>query len=410
VLRKIGAAPFFPVDTMLGVTDGINVASLPNAQNTLSNLLTYRIHNIDMCGNSSPASAEIHNIIISVAPTNGQNTVSWQSSGSFVSTELSRNFNALSSNATSPFADTYISCNLLACYRAVGTYSTISTTTGNPIKTFSFNPCVTSILNTTFPAITTLNSGYVNGTVTVKWTPPVITTVDDYTMNSSGNITNSQTLNGTAASFTSLIEGNCYSLSYEDGCGNESLESAQTCPMRLDLIKTNETIALSWTPYQGYETTGLNSYAVEILNEDGSVRFTSNVGSLLSYTETLDPAYSYFLYRIKAISNGTENMVSYSNTQEVDLTPQLFMPTVFTPNGDGVNDLFVPKGKYLKSVKLTVFNKWGDVIFTTDDALSGWDGTYRGEPVSLDTYSYYVQAEANSGESISKRGVVSVLR
>jgi gliding motility-associated-like protein len=149
---------------------------------------------------------------------------------------------------------------------------------------------------------------------------------------------------------------------------------------------------------------------VEVLDAGGNIISSQNVGSLLTYQEVPNPNFSLFKYRIKAISNGTETMVSYSNVMEVDLSPQLHMPNTFTPNGDGVNDSFIPKGKYFTNFKLTVFNKWGEVIFVTDDALAGWDGTYKNEPVSLDTYSYYVQAESNGGDKIAKRGVVTVLR
>jgi gliding motility-associated-like protein len=87
------------------------------------------------------------------------------------------------------------------------------------------------------------------------------------------------------------------------------------------------------------------------------------------------------------------------------------MPNTFTPNGDGINDVLLAKGKYIANSSIQIFNKWGEVIYVSEDATDkGWDGTFQGSPVPTDTYSYLVKATSNKGESIQKRGVVSVVR
>jgi gliding motility-associated-like protein len=70
----------------------------------------------------------------------------------------------------------------------------------------------------------------------------------------------------------------------------------------------------------------------------------------------------------------------------------IWMPNVFTPNGDGVNDVFLPK--YKSDVEITfqmlIFNKWGEQIFSTTDINKGWDGTYKGMLCTEDLYTWTI--------------------
>jgi gliding motility-associated-like protein len=68
---------------------------------------------------------------------------------------------------------------------------------------------------------------------------------------------------------------------------------------------------------------------------------------------------------------------------------KVFVPTAFTPNRDGKNDLFKILGtENVSSLRLKIFNRWGEVVFQTSDKAKGWDGTYRGKYVPNGTYIY----------------------
>lgn len=73
----------------------------------------------------------------------------------------------------------------------------------------------------------------------------------------------------------------------------------------------------------------------------------------------------------------------------------LHLPTAFTPNGDGINDEFRIQSRGLVSAQLIVYNRWGEVIWKTDNAQDSWDGTINGELVSQGMYYYTI-----SGSSI----------
>ncbi|MGL4598835.1 MAG: kelch repeat-containing protein [Bacteroidia bacterium] len=69
---------------------------------------------------------------------------------------------------------------------------------------------------------------------------------------------------------------------------------------------------------------------------------------------------------------------------------RLYLPNTFTPNLNGLNDIFLPKGDGVTSYQLRIFNRWGELIFETDDLNTGWDGTYQGRVAQEDVYVYVI--------------------
>ena len=95
---------------------------------------------------------------------------------------------------------------------------------------------------------------------------------------------------------------------------------------------------------------------------------------------------------------------------------QVYIPNSFTPNGDGLNDVFKPEmeGKeFIKQYKFTVFNRWGEVIFETEDPSRAWLGDAKGSDfyTESDTYSYRLVIEVEqSAETKVYQGLVSVIK
>jgi len=89
----------------------------------------------------------------------------------------------------------------------------------------------------------------------------------------------------------------------------------------------------------------------------------------------------------------------------------LDVPSAFTPNEDGNNDIVYVKGWGLKKLlEFNIYNRWGEMIFSSDDFYKGWDGTFRGVKQDIDTYVYTVRAEAYNGEILGKNGYIQLLR
>lgn len=73
--------------------------------------------------------------------------------------------------------------------------------------------------------------------------------------------------------------------------------------------------------------------------------------------------------------------------------PRVFAPTAITVNGDSHNDYFEIYGKYFTSFTLTIFNRWGEIIYYSEDASKAWDGYYRGEPMPIGVYPWIITYE-----------------
>lgn len=92
------------------------------------------------------------------------------------------------------------------------------------------------------------------------------------------------------------------------------------------------------------------------------------------------------------------------------LDSTVFLPDAFSPNSDGINDLLVPFGLVGRPLRLTVYNRWGEVVFQSDDARNGWDGKQQNQPLPPGPYSYRLVTEKPTGERLEKRGTVLLLK
>ena len=105
---------------------------------------------------------------------------------------------------------------------------------------------------------------------------------------------------------------------------------------------------------------------------------------------------------------------SVHSTFDIHVEPlaSVDVPTAFTPNGDGTNDVVYVAGWGIKSLQyFKIYNRWGELVFESDDIKVGWDGTYRGTPQNVETYVYQVSVTTYiSQEPIVKKGYIKLLR
>ena len=106
------------------------------------------------------------------------------------------------------------------------------------------------------------------------------------------------------------------------------------------------------------------------------------------------------------------------NTEPEPEEPVYELPNVFTPNGDGFNDVFVPMSitpELINHVEMHIFNRWGRFVYDTEDIFINWDGTIgdSGQPCSTGTYFYVCDVEMQTPEGpVSKRlqGCIMIIR
>ncbi len=96
----------------------------------------------------------------------------------------------------------------------------------------------------------------------------------------------------------------------------------------------------------------------------------------------------------------------------IDVSPEssLYIPNAFTPNGDDLNDVLYTPGTNIVTYHFMIYNRWGNLVFESDDMEKGWDGTYKGEPVKDDVYTYRLTAEGIDHVMYKKSGFIAVLK
>ncbi|MBX7109745.1 MAG: gliding motility-associated C-terminal domain-containing protein [Chitinophagales bacterium] len=88
----------------------------------------------------------------------------------------------------------------------------------------------------------------------------------------------------------------------------------------------------------------------------------------------------------------------------------LGIPNAFTPNGDGLNDVFQVHNLNIATFSCKIFNRWGQMIFYTSDLNEGWNGEFKGVPEETGTYVYFITATFLDGTSETRRGNVTLIR
>jgi len=127
-----------------------------------------------------------------------------------------------------------------------------------------------------------------------------------------------------------------------------------------------------------------------------------------------NPVYTYKdtgHYTVRLIAVSSEGCLDTSE-QKIFIRSEyaVYVPNAFTPNGDGVNDTFNALGVGVTDYEMLIFNRWGQLIFTTDDLMKGWNGTYNGNAAQPDVYVYKIRATDYHGNVKDYVGHVQLIR
>ncbi len=152
---------------------------------------------------------------------------------------------------------------------------------------------------------------------------------------------------------------------------------------------------LTWNNPNNSCADDVMSYNVYFTPVEGDTMFLiaslpSNQDTTLTHNYEGSVAGCYVVTAIDSVQYGNES--DSSNVVCFDNCPEYALPNVFTPNGDGNNDLFHPliPYKYVESIELEIYNRWGQVVFSTTDPDINWNGRHQenNEPVSDGVYYY----------------------
>tara|TARA_B100000524_G_scaffold86175_1_gene39921 strand:- start:3705 stop:7760 length:4056 start_codon:yes stop_codon:yes gene_type:complete len=90
--------------------------------------------------------------------------------------------------------------------------------------------------------------------------------------------------------------------------------------------------------------------------------------------------------------------------------PYVFVPNAFSPNGDNYNDVLYVRGLYIEKVIFRVFNRWGEMVFESNDVSVGWDGMFRNQLLQPDVYDFYLDVTCVGGLTSIVKGNVTLMR
>ncbi len=309
---------------------------------------------------------------------------------------------------TTSVSDTDVDCGILYCYTVTTIYSNGSTSK-------SMRKCETAISSDIPTPVENLTAMVEPADMVLEWEPVTDFIPAEFTVRKSIQGNYSELTKTTSLQIHDVTyltqQQSCYIVSYTDACGNLSPPSIEACPIRLaGSLDNANNINITWSAYTGWAH-GVSSYEYEKYSVDGELLDARNMGTGLSFfDDEEDPQNQTLIYviRANAVEPGLPQAVS--NEIRVIKDPNLFYPTAFTPNGDGLNDVFNVIGQFVVDFEMDIFNRWGELMFTTSDFERGWDGNFRGNAMPEGTYTFVAHITDNAGRTFKKSGSVLLIK
>ena len=276
------------------------------------------------------------------------------------------------------------------CDLSPGSYDiTINSADGCPIDTtiiiaesFSFNVVETITPANCVAADGTISVSAVGGTApfTYSWS----------TGGSSGN------------TLTNLTTGN-YSVTITDQNGcivTESYTVPQVNTFSFDVLPSSATI----------------SFGESIqLTANGATSYSWSPSSSLSCNDCSAPIANPTSTTTYTVTVTDENGCTSTAQATISLAidcDEVFVPTIFSPNGSGpeINDLLCVMGNCISQLRYSIYNRWGEMVFSTEDISICWDGTCKGKPCQTGVYAYSLVVTKTNGETIVQSGNLTLIK
>jgi gliding motility-associated-like protein len=414
---SINGSPTFQQVKSLVYATGDNDAGIDTIRNNIrpdDNFYCFRIGTYNPCTNVTSYSNTICSANMDLTVADNENKLNWitSSSGvpSFQVTKLTVPANSSLTFAVggTTYDDSDIICGTEYCYTLLTNYN-------NGSQSVSLTKCGVAFSTTAPSAIENASSQVNTDGVSLQWFATAPFTPATFSIfKSQGNafllLTTTDQLTLDDLTYRT-DEQSCYQVSYVDICGNQSPRSNDICPIVLSgTLLDDNSIKLDWTEYGGWKD-GVQQYVIEKYDAQGNLLESIPVNSSLTYTDaTEDLLQQVYVYIVKAAPvNGTLPL-SNSNTIIIIKNPNLFHPTAFTPNGDALNDIFNVYGQYISGFEMQIFNRWGELMFTTTDLDVGWDGTFKGTEMPEGTYTFTANITDLAGRTFKKSGSILLLK
>ncbi len=211
----------------------------------------------------------------------------------------------------------------------------------------------------------------------------------------SSNITTADTITVQPASSTT------YTLKVTDACGYSKSDSVD-----ITVYPINAAFQYSFTTNQTVAFTNLSN---------GAIAYYWNFGDASddSVSTRENPEHFYIddgTYTVMMVSVN-QNGCADTAYETVTIMPDFYFyfPNAFTPNKNGTNDFFTGSGAGIKSYRMRIFDRWGQLMFESSDITIGWDGTYKGAMMPCAVYVCAFDVESLRGKKVRRMGSVTLV-
>lgn len=189
----------------------------------------------------------------------------------------------------------------------------------------------------------------------------------------------------------------------DDGC---RIASRQTQAYTINIVPQDlyANVVAAKCRARGLATLHLPDGAWDVLLYRNNVR-VGNMQITGAYTDSLQPG------NYKAVATNALGCTAETDFEIPTNCDIVDIPSAFSPNGDGKNDvLYVAGTENVKELYLRIYNRWGQLVFETNDKNKGWDGSYQGQKQPIETYGYVLTGIFHSGGVFQKQGNITMLR
>ncbi|MBD0331327.1 MAG: gliding motility-associated C-terminal domain-containing protein, partial [Chitinophagaceae bacterium] len=255
-----------------------------------------------------------------------------------------------------------------------------------------------------------------------------------YTTNTDVDLQNDlilQTMNDTAvcqgSSFIAKTNSNGANFNWSPTAGVDTVTAASptiTSQLSTNYIVTatlgsctaSDTLAVSVLPLPevdaGQEQTIIAGDAIQLKASASKGIYSWSPAADLNASNILDPTAKPSITTSYTLTVINEYGCTANDDVAINVIPYCVKPMeAFTPNGDGINDVWkINNGSCIRTAKAQVFNRYGSLVYESNDYKNNWDGTYKGKPLPDGTYYFILSYQLINGKAVLLRGSVSILR
>lgn len=211
-----------------------------------------------------------------------------------------------------------------------------------------------------------------------------------------------------------------YRVAYRDHCGTTDDASTASNSIFLRSVTGSKMVRVSWNQY-GYWHSGVKEYKLQLKQRNGRYVDWLSMNSAQTGKDSINLesfGLDSICFRVVAIKDTLTRDSSLSNSVCFVPSSYVWVPSGFSPNQNVLNDVFKPTLGYVFGnhpnpalrYEFRIFNRWGQMIFSTNNPAQGWDGTFMNAECPVGLYIYEVKAMGYDGIPHRKKGTVYLLR